>query len=241
LIESLVLLVAVIAGGIAAVSGFGIGSLLTPVFGRMIDVKLAVAAVSIPHLVGTAQRCWRLRKSIDRSVLLSFGITSAIGGLVGALLHNRAENHALTFVFAGLLILSGVSQLTGFIERVHWGRSAAWVAGAASGLFGGLVGNQGGIRTAALLGFDIPKESFVATATAIALFVDAARMPVYMAVSGRELLDSWHIIGIATIGVVIGTLAGTRLLSRIPQAAFRKTIGVLLLALGLFMAVQSRG
>lgn len=35
--------------------------------------------------------------------------------------------------------------------------------------------NQGGIRTAALLGFDVPKEEFVATATAIGLFVDGAR------------------------------------------------------------------
>ena len=29
------------------------------------------------------------------------------------------------------------------------------------------VPNQGGIRTAALLGFDVPKQSFVATSTAI--------------------------------------------------------------------------
>ena len=235
----LLFLSAIAAGAIASVSGFGIGSLLTPILGLRIGVKLAVAAVSIPHLVGTAQRCWRLRKSIDRSVLLSFGITSAIGGLVGALLHNRAESRALTIVFAGLLILAGLSQLTGFIERIRWGRSAAWVAGAASGLFGGLVGNQGGIRTAAMLGFEIPKESFVATATAIALFVDGARMPVYMAVSGRELLGEWRLIGIATLGVVVGTLAGTRLLSRIAPKVFRKLIGALLLALGAWMAFQA--
>lgn len=70
----------------AAVTGFGIGSLLTPLLALQVDTRLAVAAVSIPHVVGTELR------------------------------------------FRG------------------W---VAWVAGAASGLLGGLVGNQGGIRSAA--------------------------------------------------------------------------------------------
>jgi hypothetical protein len=38
-----------LAGGIAAVSGFGIGSLLTPVLALQIGTKLAVAAVAVPH------------------------------------------------------------------------------------------------------------------------------------------------------------------------------------------------
>jgi uncharacterized membrane protein YfcA len=39
----------VLAGAIASVSGFGIGSLLTPLFDVPYDMRLAVAAVSIPH------------------------------------------------------------------------------------------------------------------------------------------------------------------------------------------------
>ena len=42
------LAVAVVAGAIAAVTGFGIGSLLTPVLALQVDTRLAVAAVSIP-------------------------------------------------------------------------------------------------------------------------------------------------------------------------------------------------
>ncbi len=64
---------------------------------------------------------------------------------------------------------------------MKFGRTAAWIAGALSGMFGGLVGNQGGIRSAALLGFDLKRDEFVATATAIALLVDVFRMPVYAA------------------------------------------------------------
>ena len=96
------------------------------------------------------------------------------GGLAGALGHARLSNQGLSIVFGSLLVLAGISELTGWMRRVRWGRGAAWIAGALSGVLGGLVGNQGGIRTASLLGFDVPKESFVATATAIALFVDGA-------------------------------------------------------------------
>ena len=226
-----------IAAAIAAVTGFGIGSLLMPVLGIEVGLKLAVAAVAIPHLVGSAQRFWILRRHVERRVVLGFGVMSAVGGLIGALLYSRASSHALGVVFGALLILAGISEFTGWMGRVRWGRRAAWVAGAVSGVLGGLVGNQGGIRSASMLGFDVPKESFVATATAIALFVDCARLPVYLVTQGREIAGIWPLLVFATGGVVIGTLVGTRLLARLPQRAFRRIVAVLLLVLGVYMIV----
>ncbi|HKO01037.1 MAG TPA: hypothetical protein VJ032_05065, partial [Thermoanaerobaculia bacterium] len=66
--------VALLAGSIASVAGFGIGSILTPFLGLQIGVKLAVAAVSIPHVIGTAIRFWTLRDKLDRRVLGTFGL-----------------------------------------------------------------------------------------------------------------------------------------------------------------------
>jgi uncharacterized membrane protein YfcA len=229
--------VAVVAGGIAAVTGFGVGSLLTPALAIETGTKLAVAAIAIPHVVGAAQRFWALRRHVDRRILLGFGIASAVGGLAGALLSARTSNDTLTVVFGALLLLAGLSEFTGWIERVRWGRRTAWLAGALSGILGGLVGNQGGIRTAAMLGFDVPKESFVATASAIALFVDGARLPVYLATQGREIAALWPLVVVATAGVVIGTAFGNRVLGRVPQRVFRRVIAGLLVALGLYMIV----
>src|SRR5947208_14264396 len=62
-----------VAGAIASISGFGIGSVLTPVLSTQFDVRLAIAMVSLPHLAGTFARFLIVRTRIDRQVLLGFG------------------------------------------------------------------------------------------------------------------------------------------------------------------------
>jgi len=236
--EIVLFLAACLAGGIASVAGFGIGSLLTPVLAARIGTRLAVAAVSIPHVAGTALRFWLLRGHVDRRIFAWFGLTSAIGGLIGALLNVYASNRALAIVFGCLLLVVGASEFTGFLTRIRLGRREAWVAGALSGMFGGLVGNQGGIRTAALLAFDTDKESFVATATAVGLIVDSARLPVYLATEGSQLGRAWPLIAIAVAGVLIGTVAGSRVLRRVADRLFRRVVAVLLLLLGAWMVLR---
>jgi len=236
----LVAIVGLVSASIAAVTGFGIGSLLTPTLALETGTKLAVAAISIPHVVGTLQRFWLLRQHVDRRILFGFGIASAAGSLAGALAHVWVSSRALALVFGVVVALAGISELTGWMRRVRWGRRAAWAAGGLSGLLGGLVGNQGGIRTAALLGFDVPKEAFVATSTAIGLFVDGARMPVYLATEWRDIIGIWPLVLTATVAVVVGTALGARVLGRLPQQLFRRVIAVLLIILGLSMAIAGR-
>jgi len=154
--------------------------------------------------------------------------------------HIWVSSRALAVIFGVVVALAGVSELTGWMRRVRWGPRSAWAAGAVSGALGGMVGNQGGIRTAALLGFDVPKESFVATSTAIGLFVDGARMPIYLAMEWRGIASIWPLVLTATAAVVVGTVLGTRVLGQLPEKLFRRVIGVLLIALGLYMAVAAR-
>ena len=233
--DGVVLLAGAVAGAIASVAGFGIGSILTPLLAVKLGTKVAVAAVSIPHVVGTAVRFWMLRGRVDRATGVSFGLASAAGGLAGALLHADASNRALTIVLGALLLFAGVSTLTGFMNRVRVGPRVASIAGVVSGAFGGLVGNQGGIRSAALLAFKTDKDSFVATATAVGLIVDGARMPVYLVKESSALATAWPLIAFATAGVLTGTIFGRHLLARVPERAFRATVAVLLIALGAWL------
>jgi uncharacterized protein len=230
--ELIVGVVAILAGALASVSGFGIGSLLTPTLALQLDPRLAVAAVSIPHVAGTAIRFWMLRRHTDTRVLVRFGSTSALGSLVGAVAGAFVRPGFLRLLLGVLLIFVAGGELAGWTKRMRFDSRWAWLAGAVSGLFGGLVGNQGGLRAAAMLGFHLPKASFVATATAIALVVDGARMPVYAWTDGTRLAAIAPLIALATAGVGLGTLAGHRLLAWVPERRFRVLMALLLLALG---------
>jgi uncharacterized membrane protein YfcA len=226
---------ALLAGAIASIAGFGIGSVLTPLLASTLGTKIAVAAVSIPHLVATAIRFWILRDHLDRRVLVSFGTTSAAGGLSGALAHTLSRSGALTIVLGVILIVSGITGLFGTSLRFR-GRGA-WIAGAVSGFLGGLVGNQGGVRTAAMLGLDVSKEAFVATSTAVGLVVDGVRMPVYLWSEGTALLEIGPLIAVMSGGVIAGTLLGRPILGRIPEALFKRLVSALVLILGVALLV----
>ena len=231
---------AVIAGAIASISGFGIGSVLTPVLSTQFDVRLAIAMVSLPHLAGTFVRFLIVRTRIDRDVLLGFGAASAVGGLAGAALQTVVQSSALAIIFGLLLVFAGIGSLAGFAQRMRFsGRRSALVGGALSALLGGLVGNQGGIRAAALLGFDVQREAFVATATAVALIVDGARIPVYLVTQGSDLAPHWPLIVLLAAGAIVGTVVGGWTLRRMSEGVFRRVVGSLLLVLGVYTLARA--
>jgi hypothetical protein len=232
------LVVAVFAGGVAAIAGFGIGSLMTPLLAIEFGTKTAVLLVAIPHATATALRLWLLRANVDRRVLLTFGSASAVGGLVGALFLTVFASRTMGIILGLLLIVSGLGGLTGLTSRLRV-PAGPWAVGAgmASGAFGGLVGNQGGLRAAALLHFGLTPKATVATATGIALAVDAARIPIYLATGGAEIAANWPYVVVGVIGVVAGTLLATPILRRLPEDTFRRFVFVVVAALGVLLIV----
>ena len=91
-----------------------------------------------------------------------------------------------------------------------------------------------------MLALDVRKEVFVATAVAIALVVDGARLPIYAVTTGRELLAAWPIVVVASAGVLAGTLLGKILFGWIPEAVFRRIVSALLVALGIAIFVVGK-
>jgi uncharacterized membrane protein YfcA len=233
--EILVVSLGILAAVTASLTGFGIGSLLTPFLALHMDMKTAIALVALPHLLATSLRLYLLRRNLERRLFLSFGLASATGGLVGALLLTKLSNPALTLVLGVLLVSTGLLSLTGAARKFAISREAAWLTGVLSGFFGGLAGNQGGIRAAALSNLGVSKLSFVATATAAALLVDLARLPLYLGQLHSELWQQRSWIGLSCAGVLLGTLLGHALLKRIPEELFQRTISVAVLALGLYL------
>jgi uncharacterized membrane protein YfcA len=232
---AIVFVAGILSGVTAAIAGFGIGSLMTPLFAAQLGVSLAVAAVSIPHAIATAVRCWRLRRAISWPIVRTFGVLSAVGGLVGALLYTRVGSHALEITLGLLLVATAVAALSDWTRRWKPHGIVAQALGFLSGLFGGMAGNQGGLRAAALLTFSLTPAAFVATSTAVGLAIDAARMPIYVWRAGSSLLTVLAPIGVATAGVLIGTLWGERLLFGLSPDKFRRVVGILVGVLGLWL------
>ncbi len=141
----------------------------------------------------------------------------------------------MTIILGSLLIFAGFSGLTGLSNKWRLNGPLAWVAGALSGAFGGLVGNQGGIRSAAMFGFDLKGKEFVATATGIALAVDCARMPVYFLTQGKDILNIWPFLIYGAVGVLAGTELGILLMGKIPENLFKRVVSGMILIIGVFV------
>ena len=234
-----VLFVAILSGATASLVGFGIGSLLTPLLALRFGASTAVVAVTIPHALATALRCWRLRPHIDCTVLLRFGLLSAMGGFAGALLYTRLGSTVLTQILGGLLLLTASAQLTGWAARWHPRGPTVAVLGVTSGFFGGVAGNQGGLRAAALSAFRLSPAAFVATATATGLLVDTARAPVYLWGGLADLAPIWPLVGTAVVGVLIGTLLGERLLFGLSVRRFGHVVAVAVGLLGAWLLLRA--
>ena len=236
--DILLFVVGVIAGGIASVAGFGIGSFLTPVVALKAGFGPAIAAVSVVHMVGSLVRFLFLKASVNKKVLFTFGLVSALGGVVGALLRAQLGNAELSIAFGGLMILAGVMYAFHVSDKIKVSGMLAWPMGVTSGFFGGLVGNQGGLRAAALTTFRLKKTEFVATATAIALIVDIFRVPVYLVASGHTILMMGSEIGWMGGGVVVGTLLGAPILRKISDRYFTIVVSAILMIVGLLLILQ---
>ena len=226
---------AVAAGATASVVGFGIGSLLAPVIAVRYGIGAAVAMVALPHLAASLLRAWRLRGHFRRDVIVRFGLLSAAGGLAGALLYARLGGPALTTALGALLLVTAIAGLTGWTERWHPRGPIVWGLGALSGLFGGLAGNQGGIRAAALSAFGLGPAEFVAASTAAGVLVDVARTPVYLLRERATLAAAAPLLAALVAGTLMGTLLGERVLFGIAPQVFRRVVSVAIAGLGLWL------
>jgi len=235
----LIMVLAVFAAVIAALAGFGIGSLITPALALTMPTKEAVALVTIPHLVATTLRFAMTWRDIDRTALKHFGLASAFGGLAGAALYAYTGDTSLTAIFGLLLIGGGISNLAGAARKIHWTKTGALGGGFASGFFGGLAGHQGGVRAIGLMSMGLSGRAFVATSTAVGVIIDVVRLPFYL--TGREsfLPQNLTLLLVLTVGVSIGTIVGMKVLKRISPDKFIKIVALCIVLLGCSMVIRA--
>ena len=77
-------LAALVTAGLTLVSGFGLGTLLLPLFALFFPLEVAVAATAIVHGANNAFKIALVGRQADRSLVLTFGLPAILAALAGA-------------------------------------------------------------------------------------------------------------------------------------------------------------
>lgn len=216
------LIIAFVSEIIGTIAGFGSSTIALPISLLFLDFKTAIVLVAFLHIFGNIGRISFFRFGFDRNILLKFGIVSVFFTLAGALLVNYTPQEVLKGSLGIFLIIYSVISWSGTF-RLKASNATAVIGGALSGFLAGLIGTGGALRAVFLSAFQLPKEKYVATAAAIALAVDATRIPVYIK-DGYLDNNLYWLIPFIFIAAIAGSFVGKKIVDRIPQDFFRKIV-----------------
>ena len=141
-------------------------------------------------------------------------------------------------IIALLLIVFSFLEIAPSFQKVQFGKDKLVLGGILSGLFGGLVGIQGAIRSAFLIKSGLSKESYIATGVVIACLVDFTRLSVYATrFNAANLHENLTLLISATLSAIAGALIGSKLLKKITLRFIQVLVAIMLMlisfALGL--------
>lgn len=254
----IVAVAALLVAGLTLFSGFGLGSLLLPVFALFFALEVAVAATAVVHLANNLFKLALVGRHANWSVALRFGLPAVPAAFLGALLlgyvSDQAPIHEYTlggreFTVTWIGILMGVLiamfallDLVPFFDRLRIDARYLPLGGLLSGLFGGISGHQGALRSAFLIQAGLSKEAFIGTGVVCAVAVDFARLSIYgvfvlsdnLGALGKGGAPSLLIA--ATVAAFLGSFVGARLMHKVTLNVVRRLVGALLLVLGAAIA-----
>lgn len=231
-------IVAFLAAALTLMTGFGLGTILTPVFLIFYDVKIAILIVAIVHLANNLLKLSLFSRHISLDILKRFGVLTLVGAFIGAFFQGEMDSSIIKILLGLSLIFLGIKEVTGFGERFRLPQKIDFIGGFLSGFLGGLVGNQGAVRSAYLLNYNISKETFVATAAIIASVVDVTRIPVYIFNNKDVLANNVILLLITTAAAFAGTFAGKKLLKKISLKAFKLYVATMVILIGVLLAIK---
>lgn len=244
-----VCLAALAGSGLTLFSGFGLGTILVPVFGLFFEVEVAIALTAIVHLLNNLFKLTLIGKHANREVLLRFGVPSVLAAFLGAwllkglsgaeaitsysMMNHQFEIYPVKLVIGVLLLVFAIAEWSPALNKLELDRKYLPLGGILSGFFGGLSGNQGALRTAFLMKSGLTKEQFISTGVVLACFIDITRLPVYGSSFSQQLETSEIPLVIsATLSAFLGAWAGTRFLKKTTHQVVKTVVTFLLLAYG---------
>jgi uncharacterized membrane protein YfcA len=254
---ALVIVSAALASGLTLFSGFGLGTLLLPVFALFLPVELAVAATALVHGANNVLKVGLLGKLADFKIVLRFGVPAIIAAFAGvyvlkllsgmpalwtySLLGHQAIITPLKLAMAFLMAGFAVLELHPRFEKMEIDLRFLPLGGVLSGFFGGLSGHQGALRSAFLAKVGISPQAFVGTNAVIGLLVDFVRISAYAAILfGSRLADMAQsregaLVGAGALAAFTGVIVGKRFLHKITMRTVQRITGGLLVLISVLL------
>jgi uncharacterized membrane protein YfcA len=231
-------------------SGFGLGTILTPVFMIFFPVDLSIALTGVVHFCNNIFKVILVGKNANRDVLIAFGIPAVIAAFIGAWLLLRISDlpPLFSYIFQGrlievspvkfavalLLLIFALIELIPWFSKVQFDKNKLPIGGALSGFFGGLSGNQGALRSAFLIRAGLTKESYIGTAVVVSSFVDLTRLSVYATrFTKTGLHENILLVSCATVSAILGAFIGNRLLKKVTLVFIQRVVAILLICISI--------
>lgn len=238
--------VALLGSALTFFSGFGLGTLLVPVFAIFFPIDLAIALTAIVHFLNNLFKLFLVGRNANREVVLRFGVPAILASFLGAYLLSLLTDMPalyeywasgklfavtpLKLTIAVLLAIFALIDLVPRFANMAFPRRYLPLGGLLSGFFGGLSGNQGALRSAFLIRAGLSKEAFISTGVVIAVLVDIARLTVYSGkIFGNAGKIDYQLTVAATLAAFLGAWLGSKLLKKITIKALQIFVGIMLL------------
>lgn len=231
-------------------SGFGLGTILMPVFALFFPVDIAIALTGVVHFANNIFKMGLVGKMASKPVLIRFGIPAILASFAGAwvLLRisglpavyeyefwgNTFEITPVKLIIAVLLLFFSLFEVLPVLQKIEFGGNKLILGGILSGFFGGLAGIQGAFRSAFLIKSGLSKEAFIATGVIIASLVDITRLSVYASrFASSGLSENVVLLISATLAAIAGAYAGKKLLKKVTFKTVQLLVAVMLIIISI--------
>jgi hypothetical protein len=235
-------------------SGFGLGTILTPVFAIFFPIDIAIALTGVVHFSNNLFKMALVGKNTDKTVLKRFGIPAIIAAFAGAWLLMRITSLPSLFeytlwgktfeitpvklIISLILIVFSVFEILPSVQKWQFGKDKLILGGILSGFFGGLSGIQGALRSAFLIRSGLSKEAYIATGVVIASLVDFTRLTVYASrFAAARLHENIILLLAATLAAIAGALIGKKLLKKVTLRSLQLLVAVMLIFISLALGL----
>lgn len=235
-------------------SGFGLGTILAPVFAIFFPIDVAIALTGVVHFTNNLFKISLVGRNTDKKVLLRFGLPAILASFLGAWLLLKItdlptiykyqlgdEEYAITpvkLIIASLLIVFSVLEISPSFQKVQFGKDKLIYGGILSGFFGGLTGIQGAIRSAFLIKSGLSKEAYIATGVMIACLVDFTRLSVYVSrFASSNLSENLTLLVSATLAAIAGAFLGSKLLKKVTLKFIQTLVAIMLMIISVALGL----